>query len=101
MITINKYDELKQAFESHSKCLVKIGTPWCGPCKMVQERIENIEKHHSDICFINVNADDVDDEILDEFQVRNVPVVLFVENGEVVSRRTGLLSESDLEDTLK
>lgn len=100
MVTINKYDELKKAFKDHDECLVKIGTTWCGPCKVTQKNIENIEKYYNDVYFINVDADEADDQILEKFSVRSVPVTIVVKNGEVVSKTVGLQTEVQLKDRL-
>lgn len=100
MVIINKYDELKEAFASHDECLVKIGTSWCGPCKIVQKNMENIEKFHSDVYFIDINAEDADDKIIEEYQIRNVPVTLVIKNGELISKQVGLQTETDLEERL-
>jgi thioredoxin 1 len=99
MVVINDLDIFNKAISEHDLCLVKIGTPWCGPCKMVQKNIEDIEKFHTDVYFIEVDADSAD-EIVDEFGVRSVPVVLLIENGEVTYRSTGLLTQPQLENLL-
>jgi len=99
MVIINELDKLKEAFAEHDLCVVKIGTSWCGPCKVVQKNIEDIEKLHSDVYFIDVDAEEADD-IVDEFGVRNVPVVLVVKNGEVDSKTVGVQTQAQLEDRL-
>ena len=100
MVVINNLDDFNKAVEEHNICLVKIGTTWCGPCKVVQKNIENIEKQHSDVYFINIDADEADDEILEKYSVRNVPVILFINNGELISKEIGILTEAQLEDKL-
>lgn len=99
MVIINELDKLKEAFTEHDLCVVKIGTSWCGPCKVVQKNIEDIEKLHSDVYFIDVDAEEAD-EIVDEYNVRNVPVILVIKNGEVDSRTTGVQTQAQLEDRL-
>lgn len=99
MVIINDLDRFNTAIAEHQVCLVKIGTNWCGPCKVVQKNIENIEKFRNDVYFINVDAEEAD-EIVDQFNVRNVPVVLVFKNGECVSRDAGLLTQEQLETKL-
>lgn len=99
MVIINELDKLKKAFTEHDLCVVKIGASWCGPCKEVQKNIENIEKLHSDVYFIDVDAEEAD-EIVDEYNVRNVPVVLVIKNGEVDSKTVGVQTQAQLEDRL-
>lgn len=100
MVTINKYDDLQETYKSHETCVVKIGTAWCGPCKLVQKNIENLEKIHPDVYFINVSADEADDQILEDYGVMSVPVTLVVKEGKVISRVVGMQTEAQLEERL-
>ena len=100
MITINEYGEFISAVNKHDICLVKIGTTWCGPCKTVQKNIEDIEKNYNNVYFIDVDAEEAD-EIVEEFGVRNIPVVLVIKDGRVVSKTVGLQSQADLENRLR
>ena len=99
MVLINELEKFNKAIEEHSLCMVKIGTPWCGPCKMVQQNMENVEKTHNDVYFINVNADEAD-EINEKYGIRSVPVVLVIKDGEVISRSVGVQTQEQLEDRL-
>lgn len=99
MKTINDINEFNKTINEHDICVVKIGTSWCGPCKVVQKTLEDVEKLHTDVYFIDVDAEEAD-EIVDEYNVRNVPVVLVIKNGEVDSRTVGVQSQADIEDRL-
>lgn len=99
MVVINNLDKFKEAIKEHDICLVKIGTSWCGPCKTVQKNIEDIEKLHSNVYFIDVDAEEAD-EIVDEYGVRSVPVVLVIKNGQVDSKTVGVQTREQLENRL-
>lgn len=100
MVVINKLDDFNKAIEEHDLCLVKIGAAWCGPCKVVQKNIQDIEKSHSNVYFIDVEADEAD-EIVDKFSIRNIPVVLVIKNGVMDSRTTGVQTVQQLEERIK
>lgn len=99
MVTINNYADFITAINEHATCLVKIGAEWCGPCKVVQKNIENIEKAYNNVYFIDVNAEDAE-EIVDKFNVRNIPVVLVIKDGQVDTKTVGLQTEAQLKDRL-
>lgn len=99
MVKISNYAGFITAIQEHETCLVKIGAPWCGPCKVLQKNIEDIEEYHKDVYFIDVDVDEAD-EIVDKFDIRGVPVVLVIKNGKVDSRTVGLQTQADLEDRL-
>lgn len=100
MQTINNYQELLKAIESNDVCLIKIGTTWCGPCKLTQSNMEELEKTNPDVCFINVDADSSDDAIIEHFHVMSVPVTIVTKNGEVVSREIGLQTVHQLKERI-
>lgn len=99
MVKISNYADFITAIQEHDVCLVKIGAPWCGPCKVLQKNIEDIEESHSDVYFIDVDVDEAD-EIVEKFEVRGIPVVLVIKDGRVTSRTVGLQTQADLEDRL-
>lgn len=99
MITIKNIDEYKKLIANNNTCLVKIGAPWCNQCKIVSANIEDIQAFHSDTCFIDIDADEVED-VVSMYNIRNIPVVLVIRNGEVVSRATGIQNQAQLEDML-
>lgn len=99
MITINDYGEFIAAINNHDVCLVKIGAEWCGQCKVVQKNIEDIEKLHSDVYFINVDADEAED-IIEKFNIRNIPVTIVIKKGQVDSKVIGIQSQAELESRL-
>ena len=99
MVVINDLDKFKETIKEHDICLVKIGTSWCGPCKVVQKTIEDIEKSRDDVYFIEVDAEEAD-EIVNEYGVRNVPVVLVIKNGQVDSKTVGVQTQEQLENRL-
>ena len=99
MVTINNYADFISAINEHEVCLVKIGAEWCGPCKVVQKNIENIEKSYDTVYFIDVDAEKAE-EIVDKFNVRNIPVILVIKNGQVDTKTVGLQTELQLKNRL-
>ena len=99
MIAVKNINDYKKLIADHKECLVKIGAPWCNQCKIVSANIEDIQASHSDTCFIDVNADEVED-VVNMYNIRNIPVVLVIRNGEVVNRATGIQNQAQLEDML-
>jgi len=80
------------------KKVIKFWAPWCGPCRMYAPTFDKVaEKYDGQVEFINVNVDE-DKELSNQYNVRSIPhTVLVKEDGTVLSK-TGLLSETDLEE---
>ena len=99
MIKIDNYDELMSSIGTY-KCMLKISTPWCGPCKVVKKNIESIENEYPDVSFIDIDADDCDDKIIEDFGIRGVPVVILYNQGEEIDRTVGLQTVEQLKNRL-
>ena len=84
--------------ESGNLHIVKIGAPWCGPCRQLESTLHNLDGDKIGSTFIaDVNIDEeANDDIATDYNVRNIPVTLFVKNNEVVERVVGSINESDL-----
>ncbi len=99
MIKIDKREELAKAMES-GKCMIKISTPSCGPCRMVKGNMEKLEKEYSDVKFIDIDADECEEEILQDFSVRGVPVVVCCKDGKKIDKTVGLQTEDQLRERI-
>lgn len=97
MKEIKTEEELKGIIDAYDVVVLKIGAPWCGPCKAIEANISEIEAENIDSAeFVEVNVDEADEEFVDNLRVRNVPVLIFYKNGEAVDRTVGLLTKQDI-----
>ena len=71
--------------------------PWCGPCQRMAPIIEAVaEKYEGKAIVGKYNVDDNED-LAAEFNVRNIPVIMFLKNGELKYKFVGLTSQADIE----
>ena len=70
---------------------------WCNPCQTLGPIMEDIAKQ---IPVRKQNIDYVDPAILTATNVRNVPTVILVENGQELRRFTGVKSFNQIVDWL-
>lgn len=73
------------------KSYLYFSAPWCGPCRTlgpVMERVNNT---------IPVQKINVDEQtnIAQQYNVRNIPTVILVENGVEVKRFLGVRAEAE------
>ena len=102
MKEIKTEEELKGIIDANDVVVLKIGAPWCLPCKVIGTNISEIEAENIDSAeFVEVNVDEADEEFVDNLRVRNIPVLIFYKNGEAVDRTVGLLTKNDLLDKIK
>lgn len=76
--------------------LIKVGATWCGPCNVMDKRLENFNTCE----FKKYDVDNEDEEttsIIDKYNIRNVPVIVLEgDNGEELKKWVGLVSIDDI-----
>lgn len=64
--------------------------PWCGPCKKLEPTVQALlQQHGQKLALLKLNVDDVEDVLMQHFQVKAVPTFIFVKNNQVVGVSTG------------
>jgi thioredoxin 1 len=84
----------KNQIKSHMKQLIYFHAMWCGPCKTlgpIMDKIPNVTK-------INVDSGS---PLVTQYHVKAIPTVIILENGQEVSRFTGVKSEAEILNLLK
>lgn len=79
--------------------VVKASASWCGPCKAYKPVFEEYaEKHFSeDLQFAEADVDENDD-LVKTAGIRGVPTTLVYKNGELVAKKSGMMSSTDLDE---
>ena len=64
---------------------------WCGPCRMLTPTIDELIKEYADDKDVKILKVNVDEQpaIANKFNVRGIPNVVFVKDGEIVTRFSG------------
>jgi len=81
--------------------VVDFGATWCGPCQMVAPIIEELAGEYEGRVVIGKCDVDQDSDLPGRFNVRNIPTILFIKNGEVVSKLVGAQSKDVLKKAIE
>lgn len=79
--------------------IFKISSTTCGPCRQLKKELEGF----SIVPVIEVDADDeCNDDILNRYNVRGVPTLIFVdENLNLLDRISGFVTKQTVENKIK
>ena len=90
--------KVKSEFDSIIKggpILVDFYADWCGPCKMMESILEEIDNEYDDINILKVNTDSFM-SIAREYKILSIPELKIFENGKVIKEKSGFMTKEEL-----
>jgi thioredoxin 1 len=76
--------------------ILKFYAEWCNPCKVLANNIDKFKESHPEIEFVSINVEE-DEDLAEKYGIRNLPVLVKLDNGSEVSRNVGILTVPGLE----
>jgi len=97
VMDLEDYDAFKGTLDGSPNLVIDFHAEWCGPCKMLGPLIKKEIATHEDVDLLKVDVDEFD-EIAMHYEIRAMPTVIFVKNGEEIDRFVGFRQGADLTD---
>jgi thioredoxin len=101
MKAIQNTQDYENIIKDGKPVLLDFYADWCGPCQALLPTIEKLSKlHEADFNIVKVNVDD-NQELAQQFGVRSIPTLAFINNGKVQEVITGVQAEDLLEQKIQ
>ncbi|GFQ75068.1 thioredoxin [Trichonephila clavata] len=68
--------------------VVDFHATWCGPCKMIAPFFQELSEENTDVVFLKVDVDEVEDVAL-QYSVSSIPKFVFIKNKSQVMEMLG------------
>lgn len=76
--------------------LLDLWASWCGPCRMMEPILEEIEKEFkAKVEIIKINVDE-NPQKASELGVMSIPTYIVLKNGKEVTRRIGFTPKAEM-----
>jgi thioredoxin 1 len=75
--------------------VIDFWAPWCGPCNAMAPQLERAAKLRPDYRFAKVNIDE-QPRLAATFQIRSIPTLAVLRDGELIGTAPGLVTADDL-----
>ncbi|MBE6974187.1 MAG: thioredoxin [Ruminococcaceae bacterium] len=96
-ITKNNFDA--EVLHSGKTVLLDFYADWCGPCKMLAPILAEVAAERPDITVGKINVDN-DMELAIRFGVTSIPLLVVMENGQMVGKSLGYCPKEEVLELL-
>ena len=96
-ISVDKETFSSEVLQNDKLVLVDFWAEWCGPCKQIAPRLDEISEKYSEnlsVCKVDVDSNR---ELALQYNVRSIPSLMIFKEGEMIDSLMGAVS-LELED---
>lgn len=95
-IQLNRNNFEEVVLNTDKPVLIDFWASWCGPCRMQSPVIEELSEELEGSAVITKLNVDENPEMAAQFSVMSIPTLIFLKDGKMVGRRTGVTPKSTL-----
>lgn len=91
---------LEDILKDNKVVIIDFWAQWCGPCKAFGPIFEEVAKEKDGLVkFVKVDVDK-NSKVAALYNIRSIPTVLFIKDGQVVKTRIGVMPKYELTETV-
>ena len=101
IVQITKDNFQEKILNSNLRSVVEFGEDWCRACRTMRPYFEKLSEEFEGKAIIAAVKVESEIDLAMDFHIMTIPTVLVFENGEVIDKKTGLMTEENIRDLLK
>ena len=96
VLKVSEKDFESEVLNSEGKVIVDFYADWCGPCKMMAQRMEKVsEELLGKAKVVKMNIDENMD-IAEKYEIMSIPTLMIFEKGQAVKTFVGLTDKQEI-----
>ncbi|PKP28459.1 MAG: thioredoxin [Bacteroidetes bacterium HGW-Bacteroidetes-18] len=100
MRTIENNEDFNNIMNQEKPIVLDFYADWCRPCQALLPTVEKLSGEYEGLVEIHkVNVDQYR-ELAVKFEVKSIPVLFFIKDGQIVDKLNGLVSENVLREKI-
>lgn len=100
MNKITTVSEYQNILSQPGKHVIKVSASWCNPCKVLASIIDTFDDSIRSL-FVEIDADEAEDDLVSILNVRNVPVLIFYNQDKEIERLVGAQKKEKILDVIE
>lgn len=95
--------ELEELIKKNDKVVIDFYAEWCVPCKALSSNIEDWKSKGAldGITIEKINIEEDDEQLASIYNVRNIPFLVFFQNGQMVGKTVGNIQKDKFMEQFK
>ena len=95
VLDVNEENFENEVQNSDKKVLIDFYADWCGPCNRLVPLVDKVAEENENIKVVRIDVDK-NENLMNKYNVRSIPTLIVIENGEEVKRSVGLIPEEKI-----
>lgn len=91
----------EEVLDSDGVAVVDFWAEWCGPCRIIGPVIEELAHEYEGKVKVGKLNVDFNQDVSLQYNIRSIPTILILKDGEVVHRHVGTTSKKELADRIE
>jgi thioredoxin 1 len=91
----------EKAMAQGTIAVVDFWAAWCGPCRIIAPIIEELAKDYEGKAVVGKLDVDQNPEVAMKYNIRSIPTILVLKDGEVVDQHVGTTTKKSLADKIE
>lgn len=93
-------EKMEEIQNSDETWVVDFWAEWCGPCKKLAPRFEEVSEELDNVNFGKVDMEE-NQQLGTQNGVRALPTLLILKEGDEAARKSGLMKKDELKDWIQ